>query len=234
MSPSKSIPTRLGITIKRLRKARGLSQEQLGSAAGVTGSYVSQIEVGIQRQANVPIIRSLARALGVTSEYIMSEAGMIESLGERQSHQSEALQRKIDELQKALSTFGQVLPNDGQPIRIRSRVPAGWPAIPFGEVVDELVIPGNWQWVKVVGESLAGVGIQHGDNMAVDPEAEPQQGQVVVVEFESDRSITAKRWFPENDHVRLESANSHYPCIIGRGIRVLGVVKAIYRDLRPP
>jgi XRE family transcriptional regulator, regulator of sulfur utilization len=57
-------PKRLGVTIKRLRERRGLTQEALAKAAGVHRVYVAQIEA----QSKVPSIATLeklAKALRV-------------------------------------------------------------------------------------------------------------------------------------------------------------------------
>lgn len=55
---------RLGVTIQRLRKQRGMTQEALAKATGVHRVYVAQIEA----QTKVPSIATLeklAKALGV-------------------------------------------------------------------------------------------------------------------------------------------------------------------------
>ena len=57
-------PKRLGVTVKRLRERRGLTQEALGNAAGIHRVYVAQIEA----QTKVPSIATLekiAKALKV-------------------------------------------------------------------------------------------------------------------------------------------------------------------------
>jgi transcriptional regulator with XRE-family HTH domain len=57
-------PKRLGVTIKRLREQRGLTQDALAKKAGVHRVYVAQIEA----QTKVPSIATLeklAKALGV-------------------------------------------------------------------------------------------------------------------------------------------------------------------------
>jgi transcriptional regulator with XRE-family HTH domain len=63
-SPDESFSARL----RRLRGERRLSQRQL-SAAGISYAYISRLEAG-DRQPSVRAIRLLARALGVTPEYL--------------------------------------------------------------------------------------------------------------------------------------------------------------------
>ena len=51
--------------IKRLREERGLTPEELAKRAGVTKPYVSMIEGGERKSPSLPILKRLAKALGV-------------------------------------------------------------------------------------------------------------------------------------------------------------------------
>jgi transcriptional regulator with XRE-family HTH domain len=57
-------PKRLGVTIKRLRERRGLTQTALAKAAGVHRVYVAQIE-GQIKVPSIATLEKLAKALGV-------------------------------------------------------------------------------------------------------------------------------------------------------------------------
>jgi transcriptional regulator with XRE-family HTH domain len=65
----------LGDTIRRIRRERGLSQEQVAHAAEVDVSYLGRVERG---DNNVAILKleSIARALGMTMASLMAEAGI--------------------------------------------------------------------------------------------------------------------------------------------------------------
>jgi transcriptional regulator with XRE-family HTH domain len=61
------VPTpalRFGENVKRERKARDLTQEALGLAAGLDAAVISRIEAG-QREPRVANIARIAKALGV-------------------------------------------------------------------------------------------------------------------------------------------------------------------------
>src|SRR5437763_16019644 len=58
----------IGQRLRRLRLERGLSQRELASP-GVSYAYISRIEGG-QRQPSLRAIRKLARALGVSAQYL--------------------------------------------------------------------------------------------------------------------------------------------------------------------
>jgi XRE family transcriptional regulator, regulator of sulfur utilization len=57
-------PKRLGVTIKRLRERRGMTQETLAKLAGVHRVYVAQIE-GQTKVPSIATLEKLAKALGV-------------------------------------------------------------------------------------------------------------------------------------------------------------------------
>lgn len=59
----KEISVAFGRALRRLRKARNLSQRQLARMAGTGSAFVSQIEHGI-RQPSLTTIGKLAKALG--------------------------------------------------------------------------------------------------------------------------------------------------------------------------
>ena len=56
---------RLGTMIKRLRKARKFTQEELAKRARVSQPYLSQLEAGEKANPGVSVVRRLAKALGV-------------------------------------------------------------------------------------------------------------------------------------------------------------------------
>jgi transcriptional regulator with XRE-family HTH domain len=66
----------IGVALRRLRKARGLSQEQLGLDSGVQRNFISLIELG-QNQPTISTIAKLARALGMKPSELVAEAEAI-------------------------------------------------------------------------------------------------------------------------------------------------------------
>lgn len=54
----------VGLNVRRLRKAAGLSQEELAHRAGLDRTYVSGVERGI-RNPTVLVLQDLAGGLGV-------------------------------------------------------------------------------------------------------------------------------------------------------------------------
>jgi len=62
---------RVGANVKRLREAKGLSQEQLAFDADMHRTYVSGIERG-KRNPTITVLERLALALGVTSSELLA------------------------------------------------------------------------------------------------------------------------------------------------------------------
>lgn len=57
--------------LKRLRKARGLTQQALAVKAGISLGYLSRLEVGTH-DPRLTTLRKLARALGVKMTELLS------------------------------------------------------------------------------------------------------------------------------------------------------------------
>lgn len=64
---------RLGLSVQRLRREKGWSQEELADRAGLHRTYVSGVERGI-RNPTVTIVEKLATALGVPTGMLLGEA----------------------------------------------------------------------------------------------------------------------------------------------------------------
>jgi transcriptional regulator with XRE-family HTH domain len=58
-------PKRLSSVIKKLREARGLTQEQVAKQAQVTKNYITMLESGARKSPSLSVLKRLARALGV-------------------------------------------------------------------------------------------------------------------------------------------------------------------------
>jgi transcriptional regulator with XRE-family HTH domain len=64
--------TAVGLVLRNLRHAAGLSQEELGLESGVQRNFISLIETG-QNQPTIGTLFRLATALGVKPSRIVAE-----------------------------------------------------------------------------------------------------------------------------------------------------------------
>jgi transcriptional regulator with XRE-family HTH domain len=51
--------------IRKHREAKGMTQEQVAQKAGVTKQYITMLEAGKRESPSLPVLRRLAKALGV-------------------------------------------------------------------------------------------------------------------------------------------------------------------------
>jgi transcriptional regulator with XRE-family HTH domain len=69
----------LGSYIRAQRKVANLSLRQLADLAAISNPYLSQVERGLH-QPSVRVLRSIAQALNISAETLLTQAGL---LGER-------------------------------------------------------------------------------------------------------------------------------------------------------
>src|SRR3989475_2506089 len=72
----------LGSFIRSQRRLANLTLREMAELAKVSNPYLSQIERGLH-EPSVRVLRSIARALNVSAETLLSQAGLLE--GEEQS-----------------------------------------------------------------------------------------------------------------------------------------------------
>lgn len=70
----------LGEHIRELRTTAGLSQAELGKAAGVTGSAVSQLESGLSKTPKAETLLKVAKALGVDPNQLLERSAVASQL----------------------------------------------------------------------------------------------------------------------------------------------------------
>ena len=58
-------PRQIGKMLKARREGLGLTREQLAKKAKVTTAYVSMLEAGKRKNPSLPVLRRLAKELGV-------------------------------------------------------------------------------------------------------------------------------------------------------------------------
>jgi len=99
--------------------------------------------------------------------------------------------------------------------------------INFGEMFssssDDLFV------LNVHGDSMIGDQIADGDFVVVRRQQTAQPGQIVVAM--TDGEATLKRWFPEQDRIRLEPSNPSMEPIYVKDAQVVGTVVGVVRKV---
>lgn len=99
--------------------------------------------------------------------------------------------------------------------------------------VDKALVKGEGCFcLRVKGDSMIGAGIFNGDLALVRPQPAAENRDTVVAMV--DGEATLKRFFREQDHIRLQPANPNMaPIIVGpeREVSIIGKVIGIYRQM---
>lgn len=72
----------LGVNVKKLRKERGLTQEELAELSEISIAYLSKIENNKANNVSLAITYQLAEALGVTAGYLVGQSDLEKMLDE--------------------------------------------------------------------------------------------------------------------------------------------------------
>lgn len=122
-------------------------------------------------------------------------------------------------------------------VPVVGNVAAGEPILAEQNIVDEMPIPARFVGsgtnfiLNVHGDSMINIGINDGDFLIVQEANDARNGEIVVAlvndDFES--GATVKRFYRENDHIRLQPENDSMDPIIARDVTVVGKVKGVFR-----
>ena len=98
-----------GIYIRTLRKRVGLTLREIEEQTGISNAYLSQIEQGHRNPPSPAMLKRLAKALGVSQNQLMVEAGYLEETKSADRTEDKERIESIFELvsQDPLCSFGQ-------------------------------------------------------------------------------------------------------------------------------
>lgn len=85
--------------------------------------------------------------------------------------------------------------------------------------------------LRVRGDSMEEDGILDGDFVIIEQTSQPRNGDIVVALVEGN-GVTLKRFYRENDHIRLQPANGRYQPIRTKRVVVQGKVRGVIRKFR--
>lgn len=118
-------------------------------------------------------------------------------------------------------------------IPIVGTIAAGTPILATENIEDTFPVPVDYVnndtvfMLKVKGESMIEAGIFNKDLILVRQQNDAENGDIVVALIEE--NATVKRYFLENDHVRLQPENSAMSPIIVKDVSILGKVIGLFR-----
>jgi repressor LexA len=174
-----------------------------------------------------PTVRDIGKAIGLaSSSTVHAHLANLEKLGllRRDPTKPRAIEVLKDKARQAVAPAG--LPVVGQ-------VAAGQPVLAEENIEEYVPVPGiaggdDGEFVlRVKGDSMKDAGILEGDFVIVRKQETAADGDIVVALVGEE--ATVKRFFRENDHVRLQPENDALQPIRTREAQVLGRVVGLCR-----
>ncbi|WZL71415.1 transcriptional repressor LexA [Clostridiaceae bacterium 35-E11] len=120
-------------------------------------------------------------------------------------------------------------------IPIVGKVTAGEPILAFENIEDTFPVPvdfvdDNKHFILTIkGNSMINAGILDGDYVLVKQQQVAINGDIVVAMIEDE--ATVKRFYKEKNHIRLQPENPFMDPILTKDVRILGLVKGVFRKL---
>ena len=176
-----------------------------------------------------PTVREIGKAVGLhSSSTVHAHLANLEKIGllRRDPTKPRAIELLLDRARRAVR--GQGLPLVGQ-------VAAGQPVLAEEHIEEYVPVPsviGGEDGVyvlRVKGDSMKDAGILEGDYVVVKSSADADDGTIVVALIEDE--ATVKRFFRDEDRIRLEPANKSYKPIKTREAELLGKVVGVFRSV---
>ncbi|MCC3143914.1 transcriptional repressor LexA [Halanaerobium sp. Z-7514] len=120
-------------------------------------------------------------------------------------------------------------------IPVVGKVTAGAPILAEENIEDYFPLPlgyikvGNNDvfMLKVSGDSMINAGIHDGDYVIAEKQNYAENAQIVIALIEDE--ATVKRFYKEENNIRLQPENPAYEPIISENVKVLGKVIGLYR-----
>jgi repressor LexA len=179
-----------------------------------------------------PTVRDIGKAVGLaSSSTVHAHLANLERIGLLRRDPSKP--RAIELLDRAVEGVRSIVRPEGLPLI--GSVAAGQPVLAEENIEDYIAVPplaggdeGAYV-LRVRGESMKDAGIIEGDYVVVQPQDDATNGEIVVALVGEE--ATVKRFFKEDDHIRLQPENEAMEPIRSRDVRVLGRVVGLFRSM---
>lgn len=187
------------------------------------------IKEEILKKGYPPTVREICEKVGLSStSSVHSHLNTLEENGyiKRDSSKTRAIEI-VDDDEFAISR------REISNIPIVGRVAAGEPLLAVENIENYFAIPTEFLpnmdtfILKVHGDSMINVGFFEGDYLIVEKTETASNGDIVVALLED--SVTVKRFYKEDNHIRLQPENDDYEPIICQDCQIVGKVYSLYR-----
>jgi repressor LexA len=180
-----------------------------------------------------PTVRDIGKAVGLaSSSTVHAHLSNLERIGLLRRDPSKP--RAIVMLDRAAAGVRNIV-KPGLPLV--GQVAAGQPVLAEENIEEYIQTPAyaggedGGYLLRVRGESMRNVGILDGDLVVVKPQDAADDGDIVVALLGDE--ATVKRFFHEDDHVRLQPENDAMDPIRSQDVQVMGKVVGLMRSMSP-
>jgi repressor LexA len=179
-----------------------------------------------------PTVRDIGKAVGLaSSSTVHAHLANLEKIGLLRRDPSKP--RALELLDRAAEGVKSLVQPNGLPLV--GHVAAGQPVLAEENIEDYVDVPAvaggeeGEYLLRVRGDSMKNAGILEGDFVVVRPQETAQDNDIVVALVGEE--ATVKRFFRENDHIRLQPENPAMEPIRSKEVRVLGQVVGVLRKV---
>jgi repressor LexA len=179
-----------------------------------------------------PTVRDIGKAVGLaSSSTVHAHLANLEKIGLLRRDPSKP--RAIELLDRAVESVRGIVRAEGLPLL--GSVAAGHPILAEENIEEYVSVPeiaggGDGEYLlRIRGDSMKDAGILEGDFVVVRPQDTAKDGDVVVALLGEDATI--KRFFREDDHIRLQPENEAMEPIRSKEVKVLGRVVGLLRSV---
>ncbi len=192
-----------------------------------------------------PSVREIGNHVGLSStSTVHSHLATLERLGyierdaaKKRSITVKSLQQRAEDTIDTLLTTSHKRTLDSESIQsvpLLGAVQAGTPITAITNYETEMPLPtvltgfNECFMLRVQGESMIDIGMYEGDLIVVRSQKTANNGDIVVARI--DDEVTVKRFFKEQNYIRLQPENDAFSPIIVKDCVIEGVVTALIRE----
>lgn len=185
-----------------------------------------------------PSVREICAAVGLKStSTVHSHLNKLEKLGYIRRDATKPRAIEVLDSNKGENVDG--LNQEILTIPVIGQITAGEPILAEQNIEEYIPLPANFIIgkenfiLKVKGESMINAGILDGDYVIVDKANTAYNSQIVVALINED-SATIKRFFKEENHIRLQPENDFMDPIIlnSSEVSIIGHVRGVFRVIK--
>jgi len=208
----------------------------------------------VQERGYPPSVREIADAVGLASTSAVHHHLLAlekDGLIERGTHASRALRitarpaampepiaEPMGEPMNGtkITPFRMPVERETLTLPVMGEIAAGQPIEAYEDAAETLAVPASMDAradsyvLRVRGKSMIDALIDDGDFVIVQPQATARDGDIVVALLE-DNGVTLKRYFREEDRIRLQPANAEMEPIYATDVQIQGKVVGVIRRL---